>query len=429
MGTVTTTNLDGETITYSITAGNAGNAFAIGSSSGVITVNGALDFETTPSYTLTVQAEDEDGDTDTFTVTITATDVAEDPPSAPAGLNATLTAGVFTLTWDELAGAAKYEAQHKTDATDSEWAGLPETTALSQTYTTVGGEECGATYQFRVRAFGDGVTFTKEWGTESGENSVETANCDPEFDQGPYAFEVAEDVEVDDPVGTVSATDSDTENELIYSIAGGNEDGKFDIDGSSGAITVEDDLDHETTDSYTLTVQVDDGSGGTDTATVTINVTDLAEEELVLWSGNMTAGAFTMGRVNAYGYTSGVTVGTNPTGGPHGTLDDTSFTYGGETYIVELATYVEGANNTPLFMLGLDERRLPSDTEIALYVGSHRLTGFETTGLRNLDTMYYYVSNIDFTLTDGQEMALSLKKTKPLQRYGAGLPHPEHRDS
>ena len=133
VGTVSATHPDDDTIEYSIESGNTGNAFTIGSSSGAITVAGALDFETIPSYTLTVQAEDDDEDTDTVTVNIIVTDVAEDPPPAPTGLSATLTAGVFTLAWDEVAGAAKYEVQHKTDAVDLEWTSLPETTVATQT--------------------------------------------------------------------------------------------------------------------------------------------------------------------------------------------------------------------------------------------------------------------------------------------------------
>ncbi len=78
--TVSATHPDDDTISYSITVGNTGNAFAIGASSGAITVNGALDFEMNPTYTLTIQAEDDDRDTDTVAVIITVTDVAEDPP-------------------------------------------------------------------------------------------------------------------------------------------------------------------------------------------------------------------------------------------------------------------------------------------------------------------------------------------------------------
>ena len=83
VGTVSATHPDDDTIEYSIESGNTGNAFTIGINSGAITVNGVLDFETTPSYTLTVQAEDDDEDTDTVTVTINVTDVVEDPPPAP----------------------------------------------------------------------------------------------------------------------------------------------------------------------------------------------------------------------------------------------------------------------------------------------------------------------------------------------------------
>ena len=85
VGTVSATDPDTtDTLTYSITAGNADGMFAIGGSSGVISVAGELDYETTLSYKLTVQASDgiEDG-SDTVTVEIAVTDVAEDPPEAP----------------------------------------------------------------------------------------------------------------------------------------------------------------------------------------------------------------------------------------------------------------------------------------------------------------------------------------------------------
>ena len=82
MGTVTVTDPDaGDTLSYSITGGNTGNAFAINSRTGQITVNNAdaLDFETTPSFTLTVQVRDAGGLTDTATATIDLTNVNEVP--------------------------------------------------------------------------------------------------------------------------------------------------------------------------------------------------------------------------------------------------------------------------------------------------------------------------------------------------------------
>jgi hypothetical protein len=66
------------TLAYSITAGNTGNAFAIDPATGAITTATALDYETTPAYTLTVEVGN-GGTTDTAMVTIDVTDVYETP--------------------------------------------------------------------------------------------------------------------------------------------------------------------------------------------------------------------------------------------------------------------------------------------------------------------------------------------------------------
>jgi hypothetical protein len=80
VGTVTATGSG--TLGYSITAGNTGDAFAIDPAAGVITTATALDYETTPTYALTVEAASGLG-SDTATITITVTDVTDmaDGPS------------------------------------------------------------------------------------------------------------------------------------------------------------------------------------------------------------------------------------------------------------------------------------------------------------------------------------------------------------
>ena len=70
-------DLEGDSITYSITAGNTGNKFTINSSNGLIETAGALDYETTSSYTLTITATDEHSATDTTTITVNVGDVSE----------------------------------------------------------------------------------------------------------------------------------------------------------------------------------------------------------------------------------------------------------------------------------------------------------------------------------------------------------------
>lgn len=85
IGSVLATSNDA--LTYSFTSGNTGEAFAVNAGTGVITVNNQslLDYESTPTYTLTLKAEIIDSpwywpiapDYDTTTVIVNLTDVNE----------------------------------------------------------------------------------------------------------------------------------------------------------------------------------------------------------------------------------------------------------------------------------------------------------------------------------------------------------------
>ena len=89
VGTVSATDPQEDSITYSITAGNGEGKFAIGSATGAIAVAAALDFETTGSYSLTVQASDGTNSA-TASVHVTVTD-ANDAPVPTATPTATPT--------------------------------------------------------------------------------------------------------------------------------------------------------------------------------------------------------------------------------------------------------------------------------------------------------------------------------------------------
>ena len=81
VGTVTATG-DTNGLTYSITGGNTGNVFAINSTTGAITVAGALNYEVTSSYSLTVAVDDEDPDTiadSTATITVNINNLVDSP--------------------------------------------------------------------------------------------------------------------------------------------------------------------------------------------------------------------------------------------------------------------------------------------------------------------------------------------------------------
>ena len=96
-GTVSATDPDGGSVSYSITGGNEAGKFAIAPTSGQISVDGSLDYESTASYSLTVTASDGERGKDTATVAITVTDVFEstisvDIASPVAGQTVTMTA-------------------------------------------------------------------------------------------------------------------------------------------------------------------------------------------------------------------------------------------------------------------------------------------------------------------------------------------------
>jgi hypothetical protein len=75
VGTKTGSDADGDTLGYTITAGNDAGLFAINSSTGAITVAKSLDYETATSHSLTVTATDASSATATATVTVNVTDV------------------------------------------------------------------------------------------------------------------------------------------------------------------------------------------------------------------------------------------------------------------------------------------------------------------------------------------------------------------
>ena len=273
VGTVMAGDEDtGDTLTYSITTGNTGSVFSI-DSSGQITVAGDLDYETTSSYTLTVEVSDGDGETDTATVTITVTDANEAPAFDPSTYDFSVAEDAAT---DDVVGTVMAGDEDTGDTlaysiTTGNTGSVFSIDSSGQI--TVAGDldyETTSSYTLTVEVSdGDGET-----DTATVTITVTDANDAPAFDPSTYDFSVAEDAATDDVVGTVMAGDEDTGDTLAYSITTGNTGSVFSID-SSGQITVAGDLDYETTSSYTLTVEVSDGDGETDTAMVTITVTDV----------------------------------------------------------------------------------------------------------------------------------------------------------
>ena len=124
-GTLTATTSSADAVTYAITAGNTGDALALASASGHLTVAGALDRTATPTYTLTVRAS-AGGASATTAVTVTVTARVQDPrPALEPPTDVTVSSGApgaLTVGWGGSAHATSFvlfatpvdgEAQHE----------------------------------------------------------------------------------------------------------------------------------------------------------------------------------------------------------------------------------------------------------------------------------------------------------------------------
>ena len=266
-----------DTVTYSITDGNAASIFAI-NASGQITVKSALDYETASSHTLTIEATDNAGNTSEADVVITVIDVSDNAPA--------FSATSYDATVSETAASGS-------DVVSAPAADVDTNETL--TYAITGGNVSGL---FTIDGNGD-ITLARALDyevarshaltirvTDSGGNT-DTANVAitvtdvndeaPVFGLPSYTASLAENAALNSNVIQIAATDADANDTVSYSITDGDTE-LFSID-ANGQITLKGALDYETATRHTLTIQATDRADNTGTTTVTINVIDLNDND------------------------------------------------------------------------------------------------------------------------------------------------------
>ena len=164
------------------------------------------------------------------------------------------------------------------------------------------------------------------------------------------------------PWGLLAPLNPDDGDTLSYSISGE----AFDID-ASGAITVGAAMDHETTESYSLTVTVEDESGLSDTATVTITVTNVNEAP----SFDATTYTFTVAENAILGEQLGTVSATDPDENDTLTYsiggDKFTIGAGGAVTVAQLLDY-ETAKSYSLTATVEDENGLPGTASVSITV-------------------------------------------------------------
>ena len=289
VGSVAASDPDvGNLLSYSIVAGNAGGAFAIDAASGAISVAAALDFETTPDYSLTVRVDDNGTPqlSDTATVNISVSDVNEAPLISNQGFavdeNATNGSAVGTVLASDTDSAAP-NSQFSFAITAGNSNGAFAIDAASGAISVANAAELDR----EVRAdFALTVEVTDGGTPALSASATVTVSLNDLNDNAPVADDAAlaidENLANGAVVTTLVASDADAtapNNALSYAITGGSGATAFAIDAASGAISVVDSaqLDRETAASFDLTVQVTDGGTPAlnDSATLTISINDL----------------------------------------------------------------------------------------------------------------------------------------------------------
>ncbi|MEQ8414981.1 MAG: cadherin domain-containing protein [Imperialibacter sp.] len=283
IGLIAASDPDDDILTYSITAGNTGDAFTLNGVNSLYAHNStALDYETNPVFNLTVEVSDGRGGTSSAIVTVNLNDLGpaigdqtftidENAPEGTTVGNLVATTGDGELTFAILDG-------NTNDAfTVSKLA--PFISRLTVNNTLALDFEVTPSFSLTMEVSdGQGGTATAIVTVNLNDVNevVEPENSPPVI--ANQSFSVPENSPEGIGLGTIAASDPD-DDPLTYSISSGNVGDAFEINSSHDLIVKSSAaLDFETTPVFELVVEVSDGELSA-SATITINLIDVEETE------------------------------------------------------------------------------------------------------------------------------------------------------
>ena len=277
---VTATDLDEDTLTYSL-AGVDAASFGIVSTTGQLRTRAPLDYEQKNTYSVAVNVSDGNGGTDTIGVAINVTDVAENnapvfvegsatersvAENTPAGRNIGSPVSATDLDEDTLT--------YSLAGVDAASFGIVGTTGQLRTRAPLDYEQKNI-YSVAVNV-SDGNGGTDTIGVTINVTDVAENNAPVFVERSATERSIPENTPAGRNIGApIRATDLD-EDTLTYSLAGVDA-ASFGIVGTTGQLRTRAPLDYEQKNTYSVAVNVSDGNGGTDTIGVAINVTDIDE--------------------------------------------------------------------------------------------------------------------------------------------------------
>lgn len=295
---------------YIIQTGNGDGKFLIDEHSGEIRVVGALDRDTTASYSLLIKAvnRNDPTKTDFLLLTVTLGDINDITP--------TFGSSVYTFSVDE--DAALFAAVNTVAASDDD-----DGVNKVLTYSIVAGENmvhfdiAAATGVISVNSALDAAIQSTYFLTVSavdGGTPPLTGTCQvqitvndlndktPTFSVPSYNLSLSEVAAISSTVFQFRADDADTgpNSILTYNIASGNGDLRYTLDPITGDLLIAGILDRETTDSYILSVDATDSGIPINTGNTILYITivDANDNDPDVTGG---VGSFTIPRTSGTG--------------------------------------------------------------------------------------------------------------------------------
>ncbi len=308
----------GQTLTYSILSGNTSGTFTINASSGVLSVadSTALDFEVTPFFALIIKVQDNGTGTlnSQAKITINLLDVNEPPVLT----NQSYTVTQFAPNGTVVGTVGAYDPDAGQQLAFSVMAGntgnafavnpvsgivtVANSSALNLTTNPV--------FNLDVRATDNGAGSLYD-------DAIITSTLIIGTNQPPVIsnqlFSINENSPNGTSVGTVIASDPDPGQLLSYSIISGNTGSAFEINASTGLLSVTNStaLNFESTPSFALVVNVMDNGIGALSSQAIITISLLNVNELP----QINAQAFSINENTVNGTNFGTVVASDPDAG------------------------------------------------------------------------------------------------------------------
>ena len=268
--TLSATDTDSsDTLEYFLSGVGSGD-FSILSSTGLVSLSSALDYERKSSYVFSVIVRDGNGGHATSSLTVTVSDENDSPDFIGTPYSASLDEDVpigttvlqVSATDQDTSDTLSYSlaGNNNSDFSIGSNSGII-TTAVTLDYEAI------SSYSLTVSVTDGTVTVTQALSI-----SVTDKNDAPAFTAAPYSLTVQENT-TSNSLLTVSATDQDTADTLNFLLLGSGSE-FFSIHLTSGVVALTTVLDYEVTSLYTLTVRVSDSNGGVVTTSLTVTVSD-----------------------------------------------------------------------------------------------------------------------------------------------------------